>query len=240
MRIAWFSAGVSSAVACQLCTDIDRIIYIHIDDQHQDTMRFVKDCAEWLDREIEIIQSPLKSVENACLQRAYINGVAGASCTRMLKKRLRKQYEREEFSSDLEYVWGMDSEEGHRAERLIEYNPGQKHIFPLIEQAISKSEAHGILERAGIKRPAMYDLGYQNNNCIGCVKGGMGYWNKVRVDFPEVFESRSKLERRIGASCINGVFLDELEPTRGRMQKEVMPDCGIFCMATNLSGGEKA
>lgn len=31
----------------------------------------------------------------------------------------------------------------------------------------------------------MYDLGYANNNCIGCVKGGIGYWNKIRIDFPE-------------------------------------------------------
>ncbi len=37
----------------------------------------------------------------------------------------------------------------------------------------------------------MYDLGYPNNNCIGCVKGGMGYWNKIRKDFPEVFQKRA-------------------------------------------------
>ena len=41
----------------------------------------------------------------------------------------------------------------------------------------------------------MYDMGYPNNNCIGCVKGGMGYWNHIRKDFPEVFDSRAKLER---------------------------------------------
>lgn len=58
----------------------------------------------------------------------------------------------------------------------------------------------------------MYDLGYPNNNCVGCVKGGMGYWNKIRVDFPEVFERRARQEREIGHSCIKGVFLDELDP----------------------------
>lgn len=75
----------------------------------------------------------------------------------------------------------------------------------------------------------MYDMGYNNNNCIGCVKGGMGYWNKIRKDFPEVFAARAKLERDIGHSCINGVFLDELDPNRGRMSKEIMQDCGIMC-----------
>ena len=76
---------------------------------------------------------------------------------------------------------------------------------------LTKEDTHAILNRLGIRRPAMYDLGYQNNNCIGCVKGGMGYWNKIRKDFPEVFERRAKLEREIEHSCIKGVFLDELD-----------------------------
>lgn len=81
----------------------------------------------------------------------------------------------------------------------------------------------------------MYDLGYNNNNCIGCVKGGMGYWNKIRIDFPEVFESRSKLERKVGYTILKEadgtpLFLDELEPHRGRMTDEIMGECDIFCM----------
>jgi hypothetical protein len=74
-----------------------------------------------------------------------------------------------------------------------------------------------------------YDLGYTNNNCIGCVKGGMYYWNKIRKDFPEVFEKRAKIEREIGHSCIKGVYLDELDPSRGRKQDEISEDCGIAC-----------
>ncbi len=55
-----------------------------------------------------------------------------------------------------------------------------------------------MIERAGIELPAMYKLGYRNNNCIGCPKGGMGYWNKIRVDFPEVFERMAALQRELG------------------------------------------
>jgi hypothetical protein len=85
-----------------------------------------------------------------------------------------------------------------------------------------------MLERLGIKRPAMYDLGYSNNNCVGCVKGGMGYWNKIRVDFPEIFNQRAKLEREIGHSCLKECFLDELDPDKGK-NNVVIPDCGIMC-----------
>lgn len=49
---------------------------------------------------------------------------------------------------------------------------------------------------AGINIPVMYQLGY---NCIGCLKGSMGYWNKIRIDFPDMFKERAEDERLIGA-----------------------------------------
>lgn len=146
-----------------------------------------------------------------------------------VKKRTRKQWEYENKDYDITYVWGFDCTEVHRANRLKDTMIEFSHEFPLIENNISKAQAHGMCETLGVKRPVMYDLGYSNNNCIGCVKGGMGYWNKIRVDFPEVFERMAKLEREIGASCIKGNYLDELDPERGRMEKEIMPECGIAC-----------
>jgi hypothetical protein len=78
----------------------------------------------------------------------------------------------------------------------------------------------------------MYKLGYNNNNCVGCVKGGMGYWNKIRKDFPEVFSSMAKLEREVGHSCLK-IFLDELDPSRGNI-KDVVPECDIFCHSVQV------
>ena len=59
---------------------------------------------------------------------------------------------------------------------------------------------------------------------IGSLLGGaacfsLGYycaWNKIRVDFPEVFEARAKLEREVGTSCIIRWVAAELE----RMKRE--------------------
>lgn len=230
-NIAWFSTGVSSAVAIKYAIeeapDIE-IYYTHIEDQHPDSMRFLKDCQEWFGREVKVLQSPYKTVESVIRNFRYVNGVAGAPCTKTLKRRVRKEFERE-IKENITYWWGMDYSESHRADRLYQTMPEQEHRFPLIENKINKTYAHQILEASGIKRPKMYDLGYHNNNCIGCVKGGMGYWNKIRVDFPEIFESRAKLEREIGATCIKGVYLDELDPNSGRHADEIMSDCGILC-----------
>jgi len=89
----------------------------------------------------------------------------------------------------------------------------------------------------------MYEMGYPNNNCVGCVKGGFGYWNRIRKDFPEVFQQRAALERTVGHSMLKDykghpVYLDELEPDRGNMDTEVFPECSIMCYLVTAS--EKA
>ncbi|RJO61103.1 MAG: phosphoadenosine phosphosulfate reductase [Dehalococcoidia bacterium] len=236
MGVAWFSAGVSSAVAIKLAIDrIDRIFYIHIKDQHEDTMRFVQDCEQWFGKEVCILSSPYKSVEDACRAMSFIRSPHGAVCTKLLKRRVREEWEfRNTFFSWFTYIWGMDALEADRAKDIEEAMPQHKHIFPLIDHRITKGDAHKIMKASGIRRPAMYDMGYSNNNCIGCVKGGMGYWNHIRKDFPEVFKSRAEMERAIGASCISGVFLDELDPERGRSTPPIVEDCGIFCEALSL------
>jgi 3'-phosphoadenosine 5'-phosphosulfate sulfotransferase (PAPS reductase)/FAD synthetase len=227
--VAWFSGGASSALAIKaIIKEVDQIIYIHIDDQHPDTMRFIYDCEKWFGKPVEIMQSPYKCVEHACMGAAYINGVHGAACTRLLKRRVREEWEMNQTES-IRYIWGMDTTEQNRCARLNESMPTFEHVFPLVDKGISKAGAHMILNANGIKRPAMYDLGYHNNNCVGCLKGGQAYWNKIRKDFPFVFESRAKLERVIGHSAIKGIFLDELNPLQGKHEPPIVADCGILC-----------
>lgn len=232
LKVVWFSAGVSSFIAAYLGKDIDKIIYTHINDQHDDSMRFVKECEKFLDREIEITQSKYKSVDEVIRASGYIKAPYGAPCTNLLKRRVRKDWERKNPGRHT-YVWGLDLTERDRAERLSENMPEYDHEFPLIAKMVTKEDAHGMCGRMGIKRPKMYDLGYRNNNCIGCVKGGMGYWNSIRRDFPEVFQERSIREREIGFAILkdqNGpVWLDELNPNRGRLEDEIMESCGIMC-----------
>jgi hypothetical protein len=242
LTVSYFSAGVSSAVATKLMIgEIDRVMYTHIDDQHPDTMRFVKDCEAWFGKPVEIWQSPLKSVDNACRYSSFIRARhSGATCTKHLKRFVRKKFEAANRER-MRIVWGMDVTERERCERIENTMIEFKHAFPLVERGIDKAQAHEILRASGIRRPAMYDLGYHNNNCVGCVKGGMGYWNRIRVDFPQVFAARAKLERDIGFPILGkDVWLDELDPERGRHEGPICDDCGIMCelMALPPSGGD--
>lgn len=225
-------------MAGYLAGDVDEWIYIDIADQHPDSLRFVHDCEGAIGREIQILKSREYGCVADCVKTAgfignYRTGIA--VCTNWLKKRVRKEWEENHRGYDLTYVWGFDLKEKGRAERTIEFNPQAKHEFPLIDKNLSKEDVHGLFERTfDFARPKMYDMGYPNNNCIGCMKGGMGYWNHIRVDFPEVFKSRAKLEREVGYSILkdgngNPIYLDELEPDRGNMNMEIFPDCSIMC-----------
>ena len=228
--VSWFSAGVSSAVATKIAIDsygCNDVIYVEIDDAHPDNKRFIAECEQWFGVKIQRLKSKYGSVDNVMVSQRYINSPTGAPCSRLLKMRVRQEWE---FNQDcpLTYVWGFDWNERERATRRAESLCDYGHIFPLIDREITKDVVHGMIENAGIKRPIMYDLGFPNNNCIGCVKGGMGYWNLIRKEFPEVFELRAKRERELGATCIKGVYLDELEEGRG-INNPIVPDCGLFC-----------
>jgi hypothetical protein len=235
MIVSWFSAGVSSAVATKIALqkypDL-LIIYQHINDQHPDTLRFVNDCEKWFERPVLRMQGKYKTVDEAVRGSGFLVSAYGAGCTRLLKRRLRMDWEAENPSRHT-YIWGFDANEDDRAQNRMAEMPKHDHAFPLVEHGLDKKTVHGIIEVAGIKRPAMYDMGYPNNNCIGCVKGGAGYWQKIKKDFPDVFQSRAKLERVIGRSILRrnkeSVFLDELPDDFGRDMKIIVPECGFFC-----------
>lgn len=225
-------------MAGYLAGNVDAWIYIDIKDQHPDSMRFIKDCEAAIGQKIQVLRSQEYSCVEDCVRAfgGFKNNRNGfAPCTNWLKKRVRKQWEMEHKDCELTYVWGFDREEQNRADILVGENPQAAHEFPLIEKALSKEDVHGLFERTfSFERPTMYDLGYPNNNCIGCVKGGMGYWNRIRKDFPEVFESRARLERQVGHAILKDskgqpVYLDDLDPKRGNMNTEIFPDCGIMC-----------
>lgn len=236
--VCWFSHGAASAVATKMtiakfpdCT----IACIDTGAEHSDNDRFRDECEGWFGKRIQILKSPLYTdTWDVWEKTRYLVGPTGARCTAELKKKVRFAFQQPDDLNIFGYT--ADTNDWIRADRFQEQNPGVDVWFPLIEARLSKGDCLALIERAGIELPAMYKLGYSNNNCIGCVKGGMGYWNKIRVDFPDVFQRMAELERRMNNTVLrrNGqpIFLDELEPDRGRYHGEVATDCSLDCQTT--------
>lgn len=233
MIISWFSGGVTSAVACKVAQENYEGVqptFIETGGHHSDMPRFIKDCEKWFNCDVKVLQDKRFADHiDLCEKLKVINFVSGAECSRTLKKRVRQKYEKQvEFTAQV-FGFEFDKKEINRAIRFKDQNPQAKPIFPLIDKKLNKANCMSIIEKVGIELPEMYKLGYSNNNCVGCVKGGMGYWNKIREDFPVQFDRMAKAERSVGHSCVKGVFLDELEPERGRHKLPPMPECDLFC-----------
>ena len=227
--VAWWSGGLTSAVACKYAVAKynAELVFIETGSHHPDTQRFKKDCEKWYGKEILQLQNQKFTDHFDVVEKVrYVNGPGGARCTGVLKRQVRERWEKTQQIKG--YVWGFedDKKERNRAERLKVTTPNYTHIFPLIEKGLSKKDCISIVTSAGIDIPEMYKLGFTNNNCIGCVKGGMAYWNKIREHFPDHFNKMAKLERDIGRSCIRKYFLDELPPDAGRGQPPLVTECG--------------
>ena len=230
--VCWFSCGAASAVATKIAlAERERereliIAYTEVKEEHPDNKRFLADCEEWFGQKIEILGNDFydRSIYRV-FEKNYIRTPKGAPCTRALKKQIRERFEK---PTDRQ-VFGYTAEEQARLDRFIDANADVNIWTPLIEKGLGKEDCLAMLKNANIELPAMYKLGYHNNNCIGCVKGGKGYWNHIRKHFPEHFERMSKAERKAGHSCIKEKFLDELKPNEGKHEPPIVPDCGTFC-----------
>lgn len=231
--IGWFSCGVTSAVACKLMLAdhpgavVARIV---LAGEHEDNERFHAECERWLGQSILRLSPPKYSHHFEVARRErYINGPNGAKCTGALKIATRVAFQR---PGDL-HVFGFDAGEEDRANDYRD-NFSLDMETPLIAAGLTKGDCKAIVERAGIEIPMMYRLGYSNNNCVGCWKGGMGYWNRIRVDFPELFAEAAEICRSIGRSPVKErdgtpIMLHDLDPNRGRFEDDQPPSCGPMC-----------
>ena len=230
--VCWFSCGAASAVATKLAIAENAgklpliIAYTEVMEEHPDNRRFLAECEKWFGQEIVILGNDYyKRSIYETFKTSAMNIRGAAPCTRVLKKQVRERYEQ---VGDRQ-VFGYTAEEQQRYDRFIDANNEVDVWVPLIDKGLNKVDCLAMLQNAGIELPEMYKLGYLNNNCIGCVKGGMGYWNKIRVDFPEQFDRMAKLERFKKQTIFKDRYLDELKPTDGNYPQEPDIECSIFC-----------
>jgi len=244
--VCWFSCGTSSAAATKIA--IGRlakrpagsyrlvVARCHVPEEHEDNDRFAADCEAWFGRAVLDLKSQeYASCEDVWRRERYMSGHGGARCTVEMKKAVRWAFEKD-FAPDLQ-VFGFTSEERLRAKRFRESNPEVNLCVPLIDAGLTKANAHAMASRVNIELPAMYRLGFNNANRIGCVAASSPrYWNRIRRHFPEIFERRAVLSRELNVRLVRTttlprvrLFLDELNPALDDNDPEPTIDCGLAC-----------
>jgi hypothetical protein len=217
------------------------IVNAFIKEEHEDNRRFAADCEAWFGQTIVHLRDTKYDASAITVFETvgYITGPRGASCTTRIKRGLLNKWKE---PGDI-MVLGFTAEEQERADDFRERNPDKDVLFPLIERGLTKEDCKAMLERAGLKLPAMYLLGYDNANCIGCVKGGLGYFRAVREDFPVQFERLAQAEDKVaglhGENAYilrhrSGPLAGQRFPLRelpaGKAHRgELLPSCGLFC-----------
>jgi hypothetical protein len=265
--IAWWSGGVTSAVACWLAIllfgkDNVRIVFIDTFNEDDDTYRFLIDCERWYGKTIERISAiggEYKSIKDVWYRFKSLNVAHGAICSSVLKRDVRLMFERE---NEFDYqVFGFDIDEPKRAKAMTDNHGKQNPIYLLLMFGYTKKKCIEILQQAGINIPRAYQMGFNNNNCLkkGCVQGGIGYWQLMRTLIPENFDEMAKVEHELtdltghpvtmlkDQSKEGGLvflkphpmypFVKDISMMKGRPPKPLM-ECNSFCGTNDLTKNE--
>ena len=243
--LVWFSAGGASAVALKLAAqkypDV-RGIYCDLSkDEHPDNVRFRADVERWTGVKVEVVKSKLYDTTDEVFEaRKYMGGISGAPCTVEMKKIPRFAYQ---WAEDV-HIFGMTVDEHARIKSFENDNHELFLEWPLRDAGLSKSDCLKILTDAGIEIPAMYRLGFENNNCIACVKAtSPHYWNRTRKNFPERYRQRAEQSRRLGVRLVRykgvRIFLDELPEDASEKITEDL-SCGPQCAGARMENDKSS
>lgn len=238
--VCHYSCGAASAVMCKLILaqhppENVFILNAFVKEEHEDNRRFLKDCEKWFAHPIIVLRDTKydASAQRVWIQKRFLaNGQWGAPCSGALKRDVLEAW----CAPSDTHVIGYTTEEQDRVDQWIDANNGKSFLTPLIDANLSHDDCLGMVERAGLVLPLMYRLGYNNANCIGCCKGGEGYWNKIRRDFPATFAQVVTIQEFLGEGSyifrdrVTGVRygLRDLPPEKGR-HNESLPSCSFFC-----------
>lgn len=242
--ISWFSCGAASAIATKLSMENNRSVlpvYCETGSENPDNERFLTDCEKWFGVKILKLKSTkYTSTWDVWEKRKYLAGIDGAPCTVELKILPRLEFQK---PNDI-HVFGYTADKNDiiRANRLRMNYPEMHIETPLITLGLTKQSVIAMIERANIALPPMYSYGFQNNNCIPCVKAtSASYWSLVRKKFPLEFNRMAKLSRELNVRLARigeeRVFIDEI-PINQPTTDPISPSCDFLCHLAEMGLNE--
>lgn len=235
-----YSSGGPSAVVVKLAVaafGAENVFVVKSDtrSEHPDNERFDREVSEWAGKEVTYLaSSEYQDIWDVFRRRHMIlnRKRAFAPCRPELKQ--VPFYDWWLPSDTLLFGYTADKRDAARADRL-QKTSAETMRFPLIERGLLRSDCLSMIERAGIEIPMMYRLGFHNNNCLGCPKGGMGYWNLIRIHFPDRFEEMCCIQDDLGPESWflkrrgELISLRMLRPEDGNHDEEQDIECSVMC-----------
>ena len=234
-NLVWFSRGAASAIAWMLTRrESATCVAVHCatGSEHPDSDRFEREWSAHMAAPVTTLRSQdYADTWDVWEKTGWLSGPKGARCTGELKVAPRIAFQR----PDDVHIFGYtaDAADVERAKRFRDNWFEVSVRFPLIEHGITKAAALAMVNNAGVAIPEMYNLGYQNNNCIPCVKAtSPDYWALVRKTHPYEFNRMAAMSRNLGVRLcrIRGErrFIDEI-PLDWPTTSPIVPACDFLC-----------
>lgn len=235
--VCWISAGAPSAVAAKMVANAAGgngvvLAYCQTGAEHPDNERFLSDIERWIGLPVERLQSTEYSdTWDVWERRRYLAGINGAPCTGILKLAPRLAFQK---PNDTHVFGYTDDAKDRKRASLLRENFFELNIqTPLIERHVNRKSVLAIIENADIRLPAMYGMGFPNNNCIPCVKAtSPNYWSAMRLHFPAQFQRMARLSRELDVRLCRIAderkFIDEIPVNWPTLNPEA-PSCDFLC-----------
>jgi hypothetical protein len=134
--------------------------------------------------------------------KRFLGNSSTDPCSHVLKRKLAADWldTHCDHTDTIVYV-GIDWTEIHRYERLQKRRAAEGWTYqaPLCEPPyLTKADLFAWLKREGIRRPYLYELGFEHNNCGGfCCKAGQAHFARLYRALPARYRFHEEKEQEI-------------------------------------------
>lgn len=183
------SSGLGSAYAWMLkCEEFgpENVVgvFTDVNGEHPDNYRFLAETQYRLGSRLVKVTNDGKTIWDVMCEQRFLANTRVDICSRVLKREAFLRWLTDNCDpAETTISLGIDWTEVHRFDRAKPlWAASGWHIdAPLCKPPYrSKDDAQAWLDREGIKRPALYDLGFSHANCGGgCVKAGIGQFTRL-------------------------------------------------------------
>jgi hypothetical protein len=196
-HIVSVSSGLGSAFAWKILCDKhgpENVtgVFTDVNGEHPDNYRFLAEVQYELGSRLVKIGNDGRTIWDVMIERRFLANTRVDLCSRILKREAFQEWLgcHVEPAGTTVYL-GIDWTEIHRLDKARPHweEAGYSLGAPLCEPPyLGKHDAEAWLATAGIRRPALYDLGFAHANCGGgCVKAGISDFRKLFFADPKWF-----------------------------------------------------
>jgi hypothetical protein len=184
-------SGVSALAAFENGLDFN-LIFADTLIEDEDLYRFNSDVAKVCGKEIIWLKDG-RTPWDVYIDKKWIGNTRTAHCSTELKTKPVKAWLLNNSKESDPLVLGMDWSEKDRIDRASANWAPRPVVSLLNKYKITRPMFEPMLERHGIKRPRLYNQGYEHNNCGGfCCKAGLVQFERLYRTNPNRFAYHEK------------------------------------------------